>query len=175
MTAAAIIENRLMDNPMATDGLVADRPQTAKAWVEINMLALIGGLAYIRKYHPEKNRGGRRPHHDKAAAEFKARYEAIYGMGNPAIDPSVEPVDTSLRAHDAGMAFRIDRGRKLAAAMDHLGNDARDRLIAVVVLGIPAGDDAALLPSGKKNWRHQGAAVRQIIADLDKLAVHWGY
>lgn len=171
---AAVIENRYLDNPMATDGLVADKPEAAKAWVEVNMIALIGALAYVPP-RSARNPNGRLPHQDKAAAEFKSRYEAMYGMGNPAIDPSVEPVDTSRRAHDAGMAFRADNGRKLYEAMKALGKETSDRLVSVLVLEIPAGSEAPMLPSGKPNWRYQGKAVRQVLSDLDALANMWGY
>ena len=168
-----IITKRLVQDPSMTDaeywhqinreneraerkGRKADR-EIGKIEVEENAITRLGALVYIRR---------REAHHEMAAERFKSLYEHMYGCGNPALDPSRVQVDTSPIAHDAGMAGKIDRGRDLASAISRLGKPASDRLIALLVLCIPAGDGL--------HWRMRTLAVNQVLEDLDALCLIWG-
>lgn len=170
-----IIQNRVVDNPMLTDGLkyappaatkprkgsvvfTTERPkqQLTRITVEENAMTRIGALCFIRR---------RQAHHEAAAERFKSMYEAFYGIGNPAMDPSRVQVDTSPIAHDSGMAGRIDNARKLndlERSHGHLFN----RLVALLVLCVPAGEGQTSRPRQR--------SVDQALADLDHLAELWG-
>jgi hypothetical protein len=171
--AQKIIEKRRVPDPSMTDAEYlyqhrreAERAQREgrrpradlhKIEVESNAITRIGALVFIRR---------RLDHHERAAERFKSSYEALYGAGNPALDPSRVQVDTSPIAHDAGMAARVDRGRELRAVHDHLGKPAFDRLVALLVLCVPAGEGL--------HWRPRSEAVTQVLADLNELAMQWG-
>lgn len=158
-----LIETREVDNPLYTEGLATYHAETGrleqrKTTVTSNAMTRIGALCFIRP----APKGSRMPHHERAAEWFKSTYEACYGSGAPAVDPSKEPVDTSLTAHDAGMAEAIDRARELRDVETSLGKPRYDRLVALLVLGIPAGEGL--------HWRLRKEAVAQVLADLDQLA-----
>lgn len=168
-----VTEKRMVPDPSMTDaeywhqfrqeteraerkGRKADH-EIGKVEVDENAITRIGALVFIRR---------RLDHHERAAERFKSSYEALYGAGNPALDPSRVQVDTSPIAHDAGMAARVDRGRELRAVHDHLGKPAFDRLVALLVLCVPAGEGL--------HWRPRSEAVTQVLADLNELAMQWG-
>lgn len=172
-TTSAVIAERLVPDPMMTDAefihqrrLEHDRAErqgrkprldVGKITATENAMTRIGALCFIRRRHP---------HQERAAEEFKSLYEARYGCGTPALDASREPVDRSIIAHDSGMASKLDRTRRLAKAEAGLSKDAFDRLVALLVLCVPAGDGL--------HWRSRRSAVDQVLADLDDLSSLWG-
>jgi hypothetical protein len=180
-TAAIFRVNRKVENPMLTPAQhqevwesevrKAERSHripdvdVTKIWAEENALSRLGALCFIRR---------RERHHEQAAERFKWLYEARYGAGVPAMDASRVKVDSSPIAHDSGMASKIDRTNTIKYAENALPKDAFDRIVALLILCVPAGEDAPLLPSGKANQRHVKAAVELALADLDMLADHWG-
>lgn len=158
-------QNRLVPDPSMTDSeFYAQRaanptkPQLGKVWVEENAMTRIGALVFIRR---------RLRHHEEAAERFKNLYEARYGSGNPAMDPSRVQVDTSPIAHDSGMAGKIDRTWQIKDAEDKLGKSSFDRLVACIVLCIPAGEGLSSRPRQRN--------VDQLLDDLDSLSTLWGY
>lgn len=167
------ISSRLVPDPMMTDAeYYAQRaanptkPTIGRVWVDENPITRIGALAFIRR---------RLHHHEIVAERFKTDYEALFGSGVPALDNSRPVVDRSPIAHDSGMAAKIDRGASLLAAMDYLGPEIRDKVIACVVLAIPCEDGATILPSGEPNRRHVKREVDALLDALDALSAFWGY
>lgn len=163
------IRTREVDNPYLTDGLYygdteARRKAHAKITVTENALTRIGALCFIRR---------REGHHERAAEIFKSLYEARYGCGTPAMDASREPVDRSVVAHDSGMAAKIDRTWKLERAEKQLGKPTFDRLVALLVLCIPAGEGAPLSPSGRPNDRWVRQSITNALDDLERLCALW--
>lgn len=175
------VASRKVDNPDLTPGehqaqwereVEAARRQSrqpdfdaVKIWASENILNRIGALAFVRK---------RQHHHELAAERLKALYEARYGMVGGAIDPSIEPVDTSSRAHDAGMAARIDRTIAIEDAETRMGPEPFRRLVAHIVLAVPCEQFADTMPGGKPNYRQVQKRVDLLLADLDALASIWG-
>jgi hypothetical protein len=166
------IQSRLVPDPSMTDAEFIHqraenptKPNIGKVLVQENTVTRIGALAFIRR---------RLHHHEIAAQRFKSDYEALFGSGVPALDNARPVVDTSKVAHDSGMASKIDRGAGLRAAMDYLGKDARDRVIACIVLCIPCEDAADILPSGEPNRRHVKREVDALLDALDSLSTFWG-
>jgi hypothetical protein len=80
----------------------------------------------------------------------------------PAVDARRVQVDTTIIAHDGGMAARMDNGRELEAVMRDLGPASRDRVVACVVLCIPAGYGL--------HWRPRSEAIRHLLGSLDSVA-----
>lgn len=173
-----VLIEREVDNPLLTDALFYDGKGYAKVGVIENAVTRLGALAFIpkpdkKKPHPQP--GCRYPHHEATAEDFKRSYEALYGRGAPAVDPSNEPVDTSLRIHDFGLAARIDRGDRLNAAINRLGKTSADMLIDMLVLGTPSSAYAAIMPSGEPNQRQVRSLNERRLAIIDTLAIMWGY
>lgn len=169
---AATIESRLMDNPMATDGLVEAKPQFAKAWATVRVSTRIGGLASIRPWNRKTgkdSKGKRHPHHERTAERFLNLYEARYGRTSPAVDPEREPVDTSPIAHDSGMAAALDATRAIEHVERHVFHPNEFRfLVAVICLGIP------ITHYTESQGRALDKEVDRFLALLDKLSEHWG-
>ena len=164
-----MIRNRLVPDPSMSDAEYLHqqarhpgRPNIGKVYVKENALTRLGGLAHIRQ---------RQHHHEMAAERFKSLYEARYGVAAPGLDPSRVRVDASPRGHDSGMAARLDRTATLEQAMAQLGKAAADRLVALLVLGVAAGD----LPRAGTGWRARKASVETVLEDLERLAVFWGF
>lgn len=167
-----IIQNRRVPDPMMTDAEFLHRmseeieraerssrkpdPYVGKVWVTENAMTRIGALCFIRD---------RQDHHERAAEVFKSTYEARYGEGNPAIDASRVRVDTSIMAHDSGMAAKLDRTWRIEQVKGKLGKEAFDRLVAVIVLGIPCGEGL--------HWRSRKAAIAALLDDLGSLSTIW--
>lgn len=170
-----IITKRTVDNPSYTDGLkYAEKEQTkprrgtlvftteapkqemARVKVEENIIARIGALCFIRK---------REPHHEHVAERFKNHYELAFGAGNPVGDPGRVQVDTSKVAHDSGIVAKIEHASKIKQAEVRLGKEAFDRLVACIILEIPAGGDL--------HWRTRTAMVDLVLSDLDHLCTVW--
>lgn len=151
-----------MAEEMARTGR-APKPHIGKVWVTENAMTRIGALCFIRK---------REPHHEMAAERFKTLYEARYGAGNPALDTSRVIVDTSIMAHDAGMAAKLDRTADIERAIAHLGG--AERVISCVVLGVPCADRVDRQPSGQPSKRQLSVAVDALLSDLDSLSTLWG-
>lgn len=180
MTRGRIIETRLMDNPMATDGLVDAKPEAAKSWATINLNARIGGLAFIRAYNPRTGKGKRMPHHDRAAERFLSLYEARYGRTSAAVDPEREPVDTSPMAHDSGMAGALDATRAIEEIEIGIRRDGQQIvapvfhetefrfLVAVLCLGM------AIMHYTETQGRALEKEVDRFLVLLDRLSEHWG-
>lgn len=175
MTPAQLIYEKGKERERAQRQSRKENMRVGQVQADVDRISDIGALCFIAPYDPEKKEGKRLPHHERAAREFKCRYEALYGQGSPAIDPSRIQVDSSITAHDSGVAFRIDNGAKLTLALAHLGEAGSDRVIAAVVLCIPAGSGADRMPSGQLNQRQVRAGIDAFLADLDRLAEHWGY
>jgi hypothetical protein len=159
-----VLQNRRVQDPSLTDAnYYAARaarpgdPHLGKVWVQENAMERIGALCFIRR---------RLAHHEQAAERFKTLYEARYGSGNPAMDPSRVQVDTSPIAHDSGMAAKIDRTKDIRDAEDALGKPMFDRIVACVVLGIPAGKG--------HHWRKRAVHVGALLDALDSLSTIWG-
>jgi len=166
------IRNRLVPDPSMTDSEYLhqknrehDRAEAAgeeprltigKVWVQENAITRIGALVFIRR---------REPHHELAAERFKGLYEARYGAGNPSMDPGRIQVDTSPIAHDSGMAGKLDRTWQLDLAKNEMGKEAFDRLVAVLVLEIPAGEGMSSRPRQR--------CIDRLLSDLDALAGIW--
>lgn len=166
------IRNRLVPDPMMTDAeylhqknvereraeAMGREPRLSigKVWVQENATARIGALCFIRR---------KEAHHEMAAERFKSLYEARYGAGNGSMDPGRVQVDTSPIAHDSGMAAKIDRTIDLRDAETQLGKPAFDRLVALLVLCIPAGEGLSSRPRQR--------AVDAVLVDLDNLATVW--
>jgi len=155
------IQNRKIADPLLTDaeyyyrrGQRPDDLTIGRVWATENAMTRIGALCFIRH---------RRQHHDMAAERFKNLYEGLYGSGMPAVDAGRIQVDTSKMAHDAGMAAKLDHGAELHYARQHLDKAAFDRLVALLVLGIPAGNGLSSRPRLR--------AVARVLADLDVLSV----
>lgn len=177
---AATIEQKFMDNPMATDGLVAHKPEAAKQWATVNLNSRIGGLAYIRAYNPKTGKGRRMPHHERTAERFLNLYEARYGRCSPAVDPSREPVDTSLTANDGGLAAALDATREIQEVEQGikvngilvrqpvLGADGFRCLVAIICLGLSVSELT------ETQGRALDKQVGNFLALLDKLSEHWG-
>lgn len=171
------IESVRVQDPMLSDAqFYHDKatkpgdPTVGTVWVQRNMVTLIGGLALVRRALA---------HHKQAAAWFKRSYEDLYGGMPPAPDLSKVRVDTSIMARDNGAAGRIDRGAELIAVIFGtrdspalFSKSATERLVAVLVLGIPCGDFAPCGPSGKPSGRAVEREVDMLLAHLDKLAKH---
>lgn len=170
-----ILDIQTIDDPSVSDAnyrewLASKNEARVKTRVAVNLSETIGGLARVRKRQPQHDRAAknlRDPHHDEAARLFKSRYEALYGGMAPAVDPSVTPVDTSKRAHDAGMAGRVDAGTSIREAIHHLGKADADLIIAVVVLGCSTRDMGF-------RGRAASAVMTRLLLALDRLAGHWG-
>jgi hypothetical protein len=159
------IQHRLIHDPSMTDSEFyaqqrdnPTKPNIGKHYATENAMTRIGALCFIRR---------RLHHHEIAAERFKNLYEARYGVGSPALDASRVQVDTSPIAHDAGMAGKIDRTNAIREAETFLGKDTFDRLVACLVLGIPAGDGM--------RWRQRMTSVGEVLDALDSLSTHWGY
>jgi len=136
-------------------------PNVGKVHVMENAMTRIGGLARI---------ASRLDHHEKAAERFKAGYEALYGAGSPASDPSRVQVDTSKTAHDSGMAAKMDRHREIGDILDALGRDQGRLLVGVVVLCEPIKHF-----SRSDHSRDRKVTTGDLLMILDSLAVRWGY
>lgn len=166
------IRNRLVPDPSMTDSeylhqknLERERAEAkgteprltiGKVWVEENAITRIGALVFIRR---------REAHHELAAERFKGLYEARYGAGNPIMDPGRIQVDTSPVAHDSGMAAKLDRTWQLDLAKSEMGKEAFDRLVAVLVLEIPAGEGQTSRPRQR--------CIDRVLSDLDTLSGIW--
>lgn len=178
-----LIANRLVPDPSMTDSeflhqqaqereranSINTKPNldVGKVWVRENAVTRLGGLALVRRALD---------HHKRAAEWFKTAYEGLYGGGmSPALDMSKVRVDTSIMAHDNGEVARVDRGRALYDVMEAIGAEARDRIVACVVLGIPCEDYAGVTPSGQPNKRHVAKAVDALLAALDHVAELRGF
>lgn len=155
--------SRRVPDPMLTDAEYyykrSKRPDDrhlGKVWVTENAMERIGALCFIRR---------KEAHHEMAAERFKSLYEARYGAGNGSMDPGRVQVDTSPIAHDSGMAAKIDRTNDLRDAETQLGKPAFDRLVALLVLCIPAGEGLSSRPRQR--------AVDAVLVDLDNLATVW--
>lgn len=164
----SVIQNRLVPDPAMSDAeyyhqrsVNPGRPNIGRVYVSSNELTRIGALVYIRR---------RLHHHEMAAERFRNLYEARYGLGVPAMDASREPVDRSPVAHDSGMAAKLDRTRAIESAIDHLGMDAANRIIACVVLCRPCGH--MTYDSG---WRARHLSVDALLEALEALSEFWGY
>ncbi len=173
------IESRLMDNPLATDGLVAVKPESARSWAQVRVSTRIGGLASIRPYNPRTGKGKRHQHHERTAERFLNLYEARYGRCSPAVDPEREPVDTSPLAHDSGMAAAID-ATKAIEELEHTThrhgiiyppvfheNEFRF-LVAILCLGMSINHFT------ETQGRALDKEVGRFLALLDRLSEHWG-
>ncbi|WP_143009308.1 hypothetical protein [Pelagibacterium luteolum] len=136
-------------------------PNVGKVMVEENLTTRIGGLARIRD---------RLGHHERAAEDFKNGYEQMYGNGAPAADAGRTQVDTSPIAHDSGMAAKMDRGVKISRAIEGLGKDRANLVIAVIVLCIPIKEIARTPHS-----RDCKSTTAELMQALDILAQRWGY
>lgn len=174
------LEQRLVPDPMMTDSefLYQKRREheraerfdrkpnldVGKVMAEENAITRIGGLCYIKS--AKLPNGKREQHHERAAEWVKSTYEAVLGS-QPAMDAGRIQVDTSPIAHDSGMAARVDRGRKLHDLFEHLGKEATNRIVAVVVLERPCGEIA-----DGAGWRARERVVDALLADLDKAAVY---
>lgn len=132
-----------------------------KVEADVNLTTLIGGLAHIKR---------REDHHERAAARLLSDYTHAYGSAGGAVDASRVQVDTSIVAHDSGMAAMVDRNREIKSALDSLKKEEADAVVAIVVLGLPVSDVA---PS--PHWRATKATTSTLLRALDKLAVRWGY
>lgn len=169
-----IIQNRLVPDPSMSDAEflhqknqerdraealgIEPRLSIGRVWVQENAVERMGALCFIRR---------RERHHEAAAEQFKALYEARYGAGNPAMDASRVVVDTSPQAHDSGMAAKIDRTWQLRQAEEGLGKSAFNRLVALLVLHIPAGEGLSSRPRQR--------TIDMVLSDLDQLSSIWGY
>lgn len=165
--------SRRVPDPMLTDaeyyhkrGQRPHDPNVGKAWVTENAIERIGALCFIR---PPR----RQPHHEEAAHRFKSMYEALYGVGSPALDASRVVVDTSPIAHDSGMAGKIDRSGQLRAVEAH-DKAMFNRLVALLVLCIPVSEYAPKASSGRTNDRRVKQLVSEALDDLDRLSELWG-
>lgn len=177
-----ITNSRLVPDPMMTDaeflhkqGIERERAQrlgvkpdlnVGKAWATENSVTRLGALCFIR---PPR----RQPHHEHAAERFKSMYEALYGVGSPALDASRVVVDTSPIAHDSGMAGKIDRSGQLRAVEAH-DKAMFNRLVALLVLCIPVSEYAPKASSGRTNDRRVKQLVSEALDDLDRLSELWG-
>lgn len=166
------ITNRLVPDPSMSDAEYyhqrqanPGKPNVGKIYVRENAISRIGALCYIRQ---------REAHHEHAAERFKTLYEHLYGSGTPPLDPSREPVDRSVVAHDSGMAAKLDRSGLLRQAREGLGKEAFDRVVSAIVLCIPAGHGAPRSESGRLNDRRVRSSVQQLLSDLDALSIVWG-
>jgi hypothetical protein len=174
---------REVDNPSYTDGLYyADtavrRSQNAKIGVVENAVTRIGGLAHVKPGNPKddvEQPNRRYPHHERVAAYFKSGYEALFGSGVPALDNSRPVVDTSVIAHDSGMAAKIDRGNGIVRALAFLGPDKADAIIDFLVLETPCEVYAAEMPSGQRNQRQVARLVQERLEILDSLSTFFGF
>lgn len=170
---------REVDNPLLTDGLYyGGRRDTAKITVHEAATTRIGALSFIRPYDKKKGdvQPGRRfPYHEQAAERFKSDYEALYGSAGGAVDPSNEPVDTSVVAHDNGLAARLDRGERLRRAKDYLGKGAFNEMIDMLIFCTPASEYADIMPSGQRNQRQISKIEEARLAILESLSIHWGF
>lgn len=157
------LDTLVIDDPSVSDAnyrewLASAKSGRTKIRVNADLYAQIGALACIK---------ARQRHHVAAARRFRTEYEAAYGAGMaPAVDPSVTPVDTSPRAHDAGMAARVDRATSIREAIEHLGRDDADLIIAVVVLGLSMRDMGHVGKAGAHK-------VPELLDALDRLAEFW--
>lgn len=144
-------------------GRVYRKPNLSVGKIDVheNLSTRIGGLALIKR---------RLDHHERAAEEFKNRYERAYGSANPAVDASRVQVDSSIIAHDSGMGARIDNNRDLADAIKAMGKSVTDIVVGVIVLGAPI-----LSVSPHDHWRSQKSTTEELLMALDCLAVRWGY
>ena len=156
MSDAEYIHQRRKEGDRAQATGTKPNLDIGKVWASENIITRLGALAHIRR---------RQHHHERAAERFKSLYEARYGCGNPGIDPSRIMVDSSPIAHDSGMAAKIDRTRELDDALTALGKPAFDRLVTLLVLCIPAGEDL--------HWRRRMVTIDVVLDDLDALAVAW--
>lgn len=168
----AMIETFEVDNPMLTAGLAEYQEATRgsvdrKVRAPANAMERIGALCFIRRRPRGKETGNwRDPHHERAAARFKGLYEACYGSGSGAVDPSREPVDHSRGDSDSSTVALMDMLGELREIEADVTRDTFDRLVALLVLGVPAGEGL--------HWRARKEAIAQAIADLDQLAEVFG-
>lgn len=150
-----------------TDAELDVRRKTGKdkVWVQINIMARIGCLYLIRN---------REPHHEETAARFKGMSEALLGNGLGASDTAREPVDTSLRAHDNGMANAIDHGEALRRAEQSIPKNLWDAVNACVYMCIPPGQQISEHGMSKRQFRDARKAKSQDVLDgLDLIAEVW--
>lgn len=162
------VQQREVDNPLITDGLAYSGQRNAhlRVMVDENAITRIGALVFIRR---------RQKHHEEAAEDFKARYEALFGSGVPALDNSRPVVDRSPIAHDSGMAAKIDRGHKVLEVMKMLGKANTNVLVDMLILETPCSEYADMMPSGQRNQRQIRAMEDERLAVLDALSELWGY
>jgi hypothetical protein len=174
-----VLEQRKVDDPLMTNAELIHRRARAqnrlvgKVSVTGNAMTRIGALCFVRR---------RLGHHDRAAERFKNLYEGLYGSGLSGVDAGRVLVDSSIVAHDTGIAARIDRGAALGELIlgrrgqpPVLSADERNRIIACVVLGARCEDAADIMPSGERNRRQVARQVDDLLDALDHLADHWGY
>lgn len=157
-----------IDNPHVTraqrlEKLDALNPDFSKvrSLAMVNVVERFGGLAYAK--NPK-------PHQLAAAQWFKSHYEQRYGSGLGAVDPSLMPVETSLK-YDKALAElkRMARQQRIEEAITFLGKEAADLLIAHLVLCVSVRDMAGA--GGSKHVKF----YRRIFDALDRLAHHLGY
>lgn len=167
MTDAEFIHRQKVEFERANVARTKPNLNVGKVWVEERATTRIGALAFIR---PPK----RQEHHEKAAERFRSNYEALFGSGVPALDNSRPVVDRSPVAHDSGMAAKIDQGNDMIALVSGfpsrniralLSPAAVDRLVACIVLCIPAGEG--------RHWRERQQNIDALLDDLDALCEHW--
>lgn len=156
MTDAEYLYQKNRERDRAESMGTEPRLSLGKVWVQENAITRMGALCFIRK---------REPHHEQVAERFKNHYERAFGAGNPGSDPSRVQVDTSKVAHDSGIVSKIEHASKIHQAEKALGKEAFDRLVAVIILEIPAGDGL--------HWRSRSGMVDLVLSDLDALSVVW--
>jgi len=164
MTDAEFLHQKNVERERAEAAGQEPRLSIGRVWVQENAVERIGALCFIRR---------REQHHEAAAEQFKALYEARYGAGNPALDASRVIVDTSPIAHDSGMAAKIDRTWRLEQA-EQYDKAMFNRLVALLVLCIPVSDYAPKASSGRTNDRRVRQLTDDALFDLDRLAELWG-
>lgn len=169
----AIEERRIPDPSISWSQFIHElnegRPDAGQRTARVKMVTVIGALAYVNeaKYDRAGNiiEPGREPHHEEAAKRFKSLYEYLYGGTTKAVDPSNEPVDSSFVAHDAGMASRADKSRKMHDAEIKLGKVTFNVLVDMLVLCTPA--------NAYGDWRKAAKINKERLSALDDLASLW--
>lgn len=163
---------RMVPNPAATDAITIaaiekaqGKPNAGKVAVLERLPTRIGGLYRVKI---------RQAHHERAAETFKNLYEAAYSNGLEANDNSKVQVDTSITAHDSGMAAIVDKARKLHDARIRLGDVRFYTMVSFIVNHVPFGDTVDRNLPDRARRLAVTALIIDALADLDKLCELWG-
>lgn len=122
-SARQVLVERMVDNPMLTDGLAASGTGHLRIAVTVNLVTRIGGLARVQGLNAAQI---------EAAARYRQLWEAAQLGGGQAIDYGRVRVDTSGPGADGGLGGAIDAldgYRRAVQAVGMIGAALLDQVV----------------------------------------------